>query len=95
MDGSKCTMRRDHEATKVWAIIKRCHNEENILKDSDIFKARRLPSKVKECLLTELEPPVDGFRIMDEAVTNKRSAHGHGVTEYLDRAPTVLESRYH
>ncbi|OAQ30168.1 hypothetical protein K457DRAFT_18520 [Linnemannia elongata AG-77] len=55
---------------------------------------RRLPSKVEECL-TELEPLVDGFRIMDEAVTNKRSAHGHGVTEYLNRAPTVLESRYH
>lgn len=38
MDGSKCTLRRDHEATKVWASIKRCRNEDNLLKDSDIFK---------------------------------------------------------
>ena len=106
-DGPKRTMRRDEETTKFWAKIKRCHNDDNLPKDSDSIQAvltflvnkfndePRLTSKVKQDLLTEMETLIaDGFRIMDETETNQRSIHRHGVTEYLDRVQTVLESRY-
>ncbi|KAG0054764.1 hypothetical protein BKA57DRAFT_540680 [Linnemannia elongata] len=107
-DGSKRTMRRDDETTKVWTKIKRCHNDDNLPKDSDKVQAvlnflsnqfndePRLTSKIKQGLFAELEPLVaEGFRIMNEAETNERSARAHGVTEYLDRVQAVLESRYH
>ncbi|OAQ26600.1 hypothetical protein K457DRAFT_21980 [Linnemannia elongata AG-77] len=107
-DDSKRTMRRDDETTKFWAKIKRCHNDDNLPKDSDRIQAvitflvnkfndePRLTPKVKQVLLAELEPLVaEGYRIMNEAETNQRSTRGHGVTAYLDHVQTVLESRYH
>ncbi|KAF9157004.1 hypothetical protein BG015_008507 [Linnemannia schmuckeri] len=107
-DSPKRTMRRDDETTKFWAKIKRYHGDENFPKDTDKIQAvltflikkfneePRLSSTVKQDLFAELEPLVaEGLRIMDEAEANQRSSRGQGVTGYLDRVQTVLESRYH
>ncbi|KAF8927345.1 hypothetical protein BGZ47_002202 [Haplosporangium gracile] len=107
-DGPKRTMRRDEETTKFWAKIKRYYSDENFPKDTDKIQAvltflvkkfneeSRHSSKVKQDIFAELEPLVtEGLRIMDKIEANQRSSHGQGVTGYLDRVQTVLESRYH
>ncbi|KAG9064856.1 hypothetical protein KI688_003117 [Linnemannia hyalina] len=108
IDGPKRTIRRNDETTKFWAKIKRYHNDHNLSTDSDRIQAvltflvnkfndeLRLTSRVKRDLLAELETLVaEGFCIINEAEDNQRSAREHGVTRYLDRVQTVLESRHH
>ncbi|KAG0285725.1 hypothetical protein BGZ96_010055 [Linnemannia gamsii] len=103
-DDPKRTMRRNEETTKFWAKIKRCHGEQDLNKVQQVLDflgkkfndEPRLTTKVRLDLLIELEPLVEeGLNILDEAEANHRSARGQGVTGYLDRVQTVLESRYH
>ncbi|KAG0278216.1 hypothetical protein BGZ95_004459 [Linnemannia exigua] len=106
-NNSARTMRRDEDTKKFWAKVKRIHTDQDINSSDKIQSVLdyinnkfhkedlRMSAKAKQEVLTQMTALIEeGLRIIDEAEANQHTPRGHGVTDYLDRVQTVLESRY-